>query len=258
LPVDLPLRVFQIIASFVGLALPPFLVTAATDGRAGVQGLFRRCLRWRVGLHWYLLALFGMLIGVLILALPFFGIAPLQRLATHGELLVSLVLPGVLIPFLLINLPEELAWAGFLQARLQERHSPVLASLLTAPAFALVHLPPFFVDGWINEEGSSLAEFPSVLLTVAFLAAFAIFFRIVMAWLYNGSGGSLLIVALFHTTFNLINSQQLMPQLIPDPSAVGLLPLGFIIVLAMLVTVASRGRLGYRPQLVEALSVASR
>ena len=42
-----------------GVALPAFLVVTATHGRAGVRDLARRSLRWRVGVRWYLIALFG-------------------------------------------------------------------------------------------------------------------------------------------------------------------------------------------------------
>src|SRR3982751_96878 len=38
-------------------AIPAFLVVAAMHGRAGVRDLAHRCLRWRVGARWYLVAL---------------------------------------------------------------------------------------------------------------------------------------------------------------------------------------------------------
>ena len=42
------------LASILGVALPAFLVTAATrSGKAGVRELLSRCLRWRVGIVWY-------------------------------------------------------------------------------------------------------------------------------------------------------------------------------------------------------------
>ena len=39
------------------------IVTGRTRGRAGVWALFRKLLIWRVGLQWYLFAIFG-LVGV--------------------------------------------------------------------------------------------------------------------------------------------------------------------------------------------------
>ena len=43
--VELPLTVVQTLATVLGLALPAFLVTAATGGKEGVRDLLRRLLR---------------------------------------------------------------------------------------------------------------------------------------------------------------------------------------------------------------------
>lgn len=39
--------------------IPALIGTAATEGRAGVERLLRRCVLWRVGLRWYLFVLVG-------------------------------------------------------------------------------------------------------------------------------------------------------------------------------------------------------
>src|SRR5919107_2847509 len=70
-PIELPWMPFAAILSIFGLALPAFLVTAATDGKAGVRELLGRIFRWRVGVHWYLIALFGLLALKLLGAIPF-------------------------------------------------------------------------------------------------------------------------------------------------------------------------------------------
>ncbi len=55
LPVDLSaglaFNAVVSVATILGVALPAFLVTAATGGRDGVSDLLGRCLRWRVGVH---------------------------------------------------------------------------------------------------------------------------------------------------------------------------------------------------------------
>lgn len=43
-------------------------------------------------------------------------------------------LPEVLVPFALIQLFEEVGWMGFMQDTMQERHGPLLASILAALA----------------------------------------------------------------------------------------------------------------------------
>jgi len=234
------------LASYVGLLLPAILVAAAADGRAGVRALLRHCFRWRAGRRWYLLALLGLPAAVLVAALPLAGVAPLAALPGKWRLLAGVVVPGLLVPFVLINLPEEAGWTGFLQARLQRRHGALSASLLVAPAFALIHLPAYFVAGWISEDKVPLARFPEALLSLSVTAAFAVFFRVLIMWLYNGSGGSVPVVALFHSAFNLSAGPGLTPELVPgpDPAVLNLLPVAAVAAGAVVVAVATRGRLG--------------
>jgi hypothetical protein len=74
-----------------------------------VRDLLRRILRWRVGVRWYLLALLGLLAVTLVGAIPFLGVAPLGALARNWTLLFTVFLPGVILPFVLVNLWEETA-----------------------------------------------------------------------------------------------------------------------------------------------------
>jgi membrane protease YdiL (CAAX protease family) len=251
-PIELPWMPFASILSTFGLALPAFLVTAATGGKEGVRELLGRILRWRVGVHWYLLALFGLLVATLLGAIPFFGLGPIEELAQKWELLFTLYLWGglwgILVPFVLTNLWEETGWTGFMQHTLQERHGPLLASAMVAPAFALIHLPPYFVSGWLGGKDPSLGDFPSVLFQIGITAVFAIFLRIVIMWLYNGSGRSVLIVALFHSAFNATSgSENITPILIPG-SAASLIPIAAVAIIAVLVGVFTWGRLAYKPE----------
>ena len=235
--------------SVFGLALPAFLVTAATGGKAGVRDLLRRCLRWRVGVRWYLIALFGLLAVTLLGAIPFLGVVPFEALVGNWMLPFTVFLPGVLVPFVLVNVWEELGWTGFLQHTLQERHGPVLASAIVAPAFALIHLPGFFAAGFIIDETTPLSQFPAVLLQVSILAVAAIFFRVLVLWLYNGFGHSVLIVALFHSAFNMTNGRKITPQLLLFPEALAsLVPWAAVAIVAVLLVVFTRGRLSYEPE----------
>lgn len=253
LPISLPVKPFNALASYVGLALPAFLVTAAIGGRAGVNDLLRRSLRWRVGLQWYLFALFGLLVAVLMAAIPFVGLAPLSMLGQQWALLFTVFLPGVLGTFLLFNWAEEIAWTGFLQAHWQTRRGPVWASLLVAPLFALIHLPAYFVAGWISDERIPLDQYPTLLVQLGITIIFSLFFRLLIMWLYNGTGRSLLLVGLFHSAFNLLTGQQIIPLLLLGPSALwlNLLVIAVATVVAVLVTLLTKGRLGYKQPATE-------
>ena len=251
LPFSLPWQPFTAVLSIFGLALPAFLVTTATDGRTGVQDLLHRLLRWRVGFHWYFIALFGLLATTLVASIPFLGIVPLEALVQKWTLLFTVFLPGVLVPFVLINLWEELAWTGYMQHTLQEGHGPVLASVMVAPLFALIHMPAFFVAGWISDKKMPLSQFSAVLLQVGIMAIFAIFLRVFIMWLYNGAGRSVLLVALFHSTFNMTNGQKITPELLLLPETlVSLIPAVAVMVIAALLALFTRGLLGYKAERV--------
>ena len=62
LPFDLAL--YDSLGPRLGVALPAFVVVAVTGGRAGVRELASRCLRWRVGLRWYVFAFLSVPAGV--------------------------------------------------------------------------------------------------------------------------------------------------------------------------------------------------
>ena len=248
LPIELPWQLFGTLMSVFGLALPAFLVTAATGGKEGVRDLLRRILRWRVGVHWYLIALFGLLIVTLLGSIPFLGVAPLEALAQNWALLFTVFLPGVFVPFVLVNLWEETAWTGVMQHTLQQKRGPVLAGVMVAPFFALIHMPGFFVAGFINDEPTPLSQFPAVLVQVGMLAVFAMFLRVLIMWLYNGSGCSVLIVGLFHSAFNMTNGQKLTPQLFHLPEGMAsLIPLVAVAVMAVVLVTFTGGRLAYEP-----------
>jgi len=175
LPVDLSeglaFNAVVAIASILGVALPALLVTAATGGKAGVQVLLSRSLKWRVGVRWYLTALFGLLVAMLLGASIFSGLAPLDALLEKWQLLFTMFLPEVLLPFLFIQIFEESGWTGFMQHTLQERRGPLVASILVAPAFVLQHLPILLMD-----SGVGLA----LLIILGALVIVAVFFRIVV------------------------------------------------------------------------------
>jgi membrane protease YdiL (CAAX protease family) len=246
-PIELPLTLVQTMATVLGLTLPAFLVTAATGGKEGVRDLLGRLLRWRVGIHWYLIALFGLPLVVLLAAVPFLGVVPLEALAQNWGLVFTVFLPGIIVPFVHTNLWEELGWTGYLQSTLQERRGPLLASIIVAPFFALFHLPAMFVSGWIADEGYSLSQFPAALVQVGVLAVFAVFFRVLIMWLYNVTGLSVLMVGLFHSAFNVVSGQQVMPDLVPGLNS-NLLVAAVVAVLAVVLAVSTRGRLGHESE----------
>ena len=134
---------------------------------------------------------------------------------------------------------------GFLQARLQERYGPLKASVIVTLPFALYHLPALLVEG-----GLTLAQLPLTLVLLGILAISQMFGRIVLMWLYNNTTRSVLLVGLFHSSFDATTSRAgFAGEFIPGGTAAAFfIPSGLLAVAAVLIVVFTKGRLSYKPE----------
>jgi membrane protease YdiL (CAAX protease family) len=220
-----------------------FLVMAAMHGRAGVRDLARRSLRWRVGPQWYFVALLGLPLATVLCASALFGLAPLQALVDKWPLLFTLVVPMLLFRVVVLNLTEEISWMGFLQDRLQEQHGPLKGSVLVTIPFALWHLP-----FWMLELELTFAQLHLALVVTVLFGITHLFARVFMMWLYNNTRRSVLLVTLFHATFNTtVSPRGFGGEFIPSGSALWIAT-GVIAVAAVLIVIFTRGRLSYEPE----------
>ena len=232
-------QVFIIGSTLVGLLLPALVITRIADGPEGLRELWRRAVDVRVSLGWYAFAL-------LVVPLVTFGIVLALDGAPTGmsaSTLGSVLLGNLLLPFLLTWLPnnwwEEVAWMGFVQARLQHRHGPWLAALIVGPLFAVQHVA-LVAD-------RSLAE--GVLL-ITLLAVFAVGFRFVAGWVYNRTAG-LFIVGLVHGIGNAVTGgsgfqEGLLARLYPESPVATMSHLLAFLLIGLVIVAVTRGRLGMR------------
>jgi deazaflavin-dependent oxidoreductase (nitroreductase family) len=188
------------VSHFPGLFGPmvaAFVVTSLAAGRAGVADLLRRMFRWRVALRWYALAAlpFGLfLLGVAVLAVTGGTPPSVDDLASYSGLpLVGLPLV-VCAAFLGNGFGEEVGWRGFAQPTLERRMSFLRASVTVAIVWAIWHVPSFPVIETYRTMGLAIVP-----IFVFGLGSGAI----VLGWLYDRSGGSILIAALFHLGLNM-------------------------------------------------------
>jgi uncharacterized protein len=136
---------------------------------------------------------------------------------------------------LFFNLAEEVGWTGFLQARLQERHGPLKASLMVTVPFALFHLP-----SWMVEFGLGLSQLHLALALTGIFGISQLFGRVVIMWLYNNTEFSVLLVGMFHSSFNVTTSA--FGPFMPRETSF-LIAAGVVAVAAVLIAVFTRGRL---------------
>jgi uncharacterized protein len=234
-----PTGLYGPLENILGMAVPAFLVTAVVAGRAGVRDLARRCLRWRVPLRWYALALVVPPTALLLAVTAIDGLDPLRALAANWPLLFTSFLPTLAFMAVLNNVAEEAGWTGFLFARLQDRHGPMRAALLVTVAFWLWHLPGFVHDaGWAL--GAALAGF----LLLPHLAS-----RLIVGWLYNATGASVLIAGLFHAMHNATVNPTGFGVAVLGMQQIDVLAVlsGLVVLAGGVVLVATRGLLGRAP-----------
>lgn len=219
-------------------------VTWAADGWPGVRRLFARVFRWKVHPAWYAFALFAIPVASLVWTAVMFGGGAVHALFTDRAVILSYLSALTFLP--IVNLWEEMAWMGMVQSRLQAYRGPVLAAVITGPLFGLLHLP--------LELGLTIGSF---LISMSLLLLFAIPFRILLGWIYNATGGSILLVAIAHATFDASNNTNLLVAaargqsfLQPGQGAV----LVTVVALAIVGSILTRGRLGYRPATVPTTS----
>lgn len=170
------------------------LVTALEGGRPAVRRLVRRVLRWRVGLVWWLVAILGMPLLTVMIAVLLGDSARLPSAAVLGQEVV-----GVVVAFVLVNWWEKTAWAGFLQTRLERRHNFFVAAALTTIPFAAVHMPLQVVSGEARTATALAINF-------TLLAVLATVIRSFFGMLLRGAANSVLLVGLTHTFFNRSNN----------------------------------------------------
>jgi membrane protease YdiL (CAAX protease family) len=110
---------------------------------------------------------------------------------------------GLVGVFLLMTfvgaLGEEVGWRGYALPQLQRRFGPLTASLILAPLWFLWHLPQFLVIA--TYRGFGRVDYVGMLLGLTCGA-------IVLTCLYNRSGGSILLVIVWHGVYNMMAGTQ--------------------------------------------------
>jgi uncharacterized protein len=206
---NLPVEVFAL-ASTLLIMLPTALwVTWITDGRAGLRALFARMFRWRFGIGWWLVVLFGLPVIALLFGLVFGG--SLQT-ADLGLVLIK-QLGLIVLAVVVINLWEETVWAGFFQTRLEARFNFVVAAVLTALPFAGVHVPLLLLDDQLSAR--------SVLRGVAGLLILGIVIRLLMGVMLRAASDSVLAVGILHQIFDASNNNGALVDSILDGADAG-------------------------------------
>lgn len=171
---------------YYGLPVAALLVAWLAEGREGVLDIVRRMFRWRITARWYLIGT-----GVPI-ALSLIGMGMYRLIGVAPQVGVMLPLGGVGLYMLGHGIffwgTEELAWRGFALPRLQHGRSALSAALILGLVWAIWHTPLFLM----TTVGQSAYPYVGFLL-------FTIAESVLMTWIYNNTGGSVLMACIVHT-----------------------------------------------------------
>jgi CAAX protease family protein len=171
-------------------ALSALVVTGMAEGEPSVRELGRSLRKWRVGWHWYLVAL-GLPVAEGLIAV---GVASTFGAFKFSRINVGMLratLPAIWIVFL-FTAGEELGWRGFALPRLLAVRSAIAASLILGSLHALWHWPLLLLPH------QYLSALPLVPWTASVIAE-----ALVFTWIARGTGCSVLLAAIFHGMGNI-------------------------------------------------------
>lgn len=171
----------NIVPSCMGIIL-----TRIVAGKGSLRALFGQVVRWRVNPLWYGIAL--VLTPLLTVGAFAFSVA----LGSSVPAVSIAAIVGGLGGAFIAPLGEEFGWRGFALPRMQTQRGALGASIILGLLWGLWHVPI-----WIWEKTATPSLLlPDLGLRVLIIAAFGV----LMAWVYNNSGGSLLLMILFHAS----------------------------------------------------------
>ena len=232
------------IPSLLGIVMAFFL-----GGKQGGLNLLRSVGRWRVQPRYWFIAWLGPLF-IFVFGLGIFLIfkgQPPSFMVFRQELhLLPIFLVVVFLP---INGPvgEELGWRGYILPRLQHRSGPLIASLIIGSIWGIWHLPSFFNPESVQGSLGMGFLIPYVASTISN--------SVIMTYLYNRTKASALVAGIiWHAATDFWA-----PMFLADFSiAAGsggavsvnqtlyLIVLTFLTIVAVILTILTKGRLGYR------------
>ncbi len=180
----------------LGPMISALVITAVTQGRAGVRDLVSRMVLWRVAVRWYLWAVAPLAVAIAVAAVMSLGPDGFPSLAKWERMNGFPAIGAWTIGLILVvnAFGEETGWRGFALPRFRRRHTELQASFLLFIPWVLWHGPTFFIDS--GYRGFNLLLLPGFVLGI-FAGA------VVLTWMYEGACSSILIVALWHLSLNI-------------------------------------------------------
>ncbi|WP_459195099.1 CPBP family glutamic-type intramembrane protease [Halosimplex sp. J119] len=217
-----------------GPSVGGIVVIAWRRGRAGLSDLARRTVD--VGFaRWLWVPILGLFPVVAAVAAGYARLAG-AALPTPPWAGAPVALPVAFGYILLLGGPlqEEFGWRGYALEPLVDRAGHLGGSVVLGLLWGLWHLPLFYIPGRTIYYQKPIWGFVASIVMVT----------VVMTWLYDLTGGSLLAMLLVHTSFNW--TTWAIPVLDVDPGSLAFVIGQFVVVIAIVARWRSNGALRSR------------
>jgi len=203
-------------AIFLGL-LPALVISSGFSNNPDVKMVFRSYIKPKGHFVWYLVAILlmpcSLLLGAIFTILSGQDVSWIS-LPVGFELVGLIAITFAYTFFYGGGTNEEPGWRGFALPRLQLKFSPLIASIILGLIWGFWHTPIYL------PQYDSFIQYGIFLLNTIKIA-------IILTWLYNRTGGSVLATALLHTVGNITF------EFLPSTLASDLIQLGIMIILIL-------------------------
>ena len=122
-----------------------------------------------------------------------------ENLPGSAALLVPSYLLLVVIMMTMGGGQEELGWRGYALGPMQERLGAFRAAALLGLLWGLWHLPIYLLVPGYNNAGSGALD---VALAFAGFVGYTVALAMILSWVFNGTGGSVLLTMIVHGALN--------------------------------------------------------
>ncbi len=235
--------------SFAGL-----IVVLLVSGWEGIKEMLGRLVKWRVGYRWWVVAFFGPLVVVLTaigLHIMAGGEAPSFQVWKVEPLMIPVLMLILISPIGGAGGEEPFGWRGYAQPMLQEKlgkWAPIITSFIIGIVWAVWHLPEFYNPASTQYALGWSGFVPLIIMEITN--------SIIMTWLFNKTGGSVLVAGvIWHLAVDTFSTTLLTGFTVTGMLAGDVMPavdLGLITMLAVVMSVlalalliVTKGKLGF-------------
>lgn len=184
LPINLPVSAFMFVCPLIAASI----LTYKENKIDGIKQLLKITLDYRKikPKIWYLPILFLMPI---IMLLSYWVMRMMGRPLPEPQI-PFLAIPLFFVMFFIAAVFEEAGWMGYAADSVQHRRGALRAGIIMGSVWGLWH-----IIGWYFQAHQTMTWTAGQFLSTVAL-------RIIISWLYNNTGGSVLAAVLFHDMMN--------------------------------------------------------